>query len=412
VPIDSVSLSDWPAFGIWYERLASGRAAVTPQIEAATGTALQGVPEGSFARTAALARFARDRVRYVAKEVGIGGYRPRPATDVLGQKWGDCKDKGTLLRALLAAVGQSSFPMLVSATENDTVAPDVPSPDAFDHFVVGIALPQASTLPAELASSVVDAGPLGPLLVVDVTDERTSIGALPDYLLGKTTLVLAGERSRLVTVPAGDPAAHRVEHKLDAELGPYGAVKLALEIRRFGAAAADARARWTASSRDFLDASARDWREHWPDVTVSDHAVQVEDPDGAFVETLKLERKGIPEAQEPIPLDLFPLATDDLPRVPLTRRVGPIVYPHPLRITFATSVRGIRDAAAVPTSHASSGEGWSVAASATREGDALRASYELTLTRLRFETGSFPEIRKLWSAASRASALSVPRVDR
>jgi len=83
--VDAVVLPDWSAFGNWYERLASGRAAVTPAIEAALRSALGGVPDGELSQASALARFTRDRVRYVAKEIGIGGYRPRPAATGRGR---------------------------------------------------------------------------------------------------------------------------------------------------------------------------------------------------------------------------------------------------------------------------------------------------------------------------------------
>src|SRR2546427_6972067 len=81
--------------------MARGREAVTPAIEA---VARRGPSEGdpsALERILASATMVRDRVRYVAVELGIGGYQPRPASETLSKLYGDCKDKGTLLQSVL-----------------------------------------------------------------------------------------------------------------------------------------------------------------------------------------------------------------------------------------------------------------------------------------------------------------------
>ena len=48
------------------------------------------------------------QIRYFAIEVGVGGNQPHPAADVFRGRYGDCKDKATLLAAMLSSIGMHS----------------------------------------------------------------------------------------------------------------------------------------------------------------------------------------------------------------------------------------------------------------------------------------------------------------
>ncbi len=53
-------------------------------------------------------------LRYVAIEIGHGGYTPSKPSDVLDRKYGDCKDKSILLVSLLQSLGIDAKPVLVA----------------------------------------------------------------------------------------------------------------------------------------------------------------------------------------------------------------------------------------------------------------------------------------------------------
>jgi hypothetical protein len=57
----------------------------------------------------ALAKFVQSDIRYVAIELGIGGWQPHPAPEIFTHRYGDCKDKATLLSSMLHEVGVESF---------------------------------------------------------------------------------------------------------------------------------------------------------------------------------------------------------------------------------------------------------------------------------------------------------------
>ena len=55
------------------------------------------------------------KIRYIGVDFGVGRFQPHTATEVLGNGYGDCKDKHALLAALLAAIGFPISPVLPGA---------------------------------------------------------------------------------------------------------------------------------------------------------------------------------------------------------------------------------------------------------------------------------------------------------
>ncbi len=69
---------------------------------------------------------------------GLGRYQPHAASEVLANGYGDCKDKNTLLAALLAAQGFESTSVLIGSQH--VLDPDIPSPSQFDHVITRVTL--------------------------------------------------------------------------------------------------------------------------------------------------------------------------------------------------------------------------------------------------------------------------------
>ena len=127
----------WEDVGRWYGALEREREVPTAAIRAKADSLVSG--RTTFHDSvAALYDYVSQEFRYVSLSFGVGRYQPHAASEVLANQYGDCKDKHTLLAALLRAVGIASAPALLS-TEG-TVDSTVPSPGQFDHlitFVVG-----------------------------------------------------------------------------------------------------------------------------------------------------------------------------------------------------------------------------------------------------------------------------------
>ena len=73
----AISVESWEALGRWYVGLTSDRRSPTPDISQKAHDLTSGKTDfDSKART--LASFLQTDVRYVAIEIGIGGYQPHP----------------------------------------------------------------------------------------------------------------------------------------------------------------------------------------------------------------------------------------------------------------------------------------------------------------------------------------------
>ncbi len=402
-----VSFPDWPAIARWFEELSRGRDEVTPAIQVAWK---QARPPGDQAALADQVRAAgllvRDRVRYLAEELGIRGYQPRPASETLASLYGDCKDKGTLFRSLLLAEGLSSYPILVNLTQPGTVPEDPPVP-GFNHLVVGVPLPADAKVPESMGSTVAEAGDLGKLLIVDTTDTTTSIGSMSAALAGKRALVVAGARSRLITLSEGLPAMHRLERLFQVELLPDRTISVERTSRYVGQYAASVRSQTNASSRDRREAVEHWMHDLWPDAQVQDYSAEKETANGEFIETVKLRHGPIPASGAGARIEIFPGASQDVERVPLTRRKTAVTYSFPRLIHYQTTLKGLSQEVLPPEPRTFSGDGWSVKTDYSRDGGVIRASWELQLSRTRFDPDAFPELRKLWSAVSSTSGLDL-----
>jgi hypothetical protein len=405
------SLEDWTALAGWYERLAAGLDEVTPDVERVAAELADGAADDFFSRVRLAGNYVRDRVRYVAKEMGIEGYRPRPAATVLTNLYGDCKDKSTLLRALLAASGERSYPILIHNGLDGNLSDEVPDLHAFNHLVVGVAVPQDIEAPPDFAPAIVEAGEVGRLLIVDTTDEYNSIGWLPASLAGKRGLVVAGERSTLVTLPAGDPRYHRIERRLDVEIEPDGSVSQRLVTTRYGDPAAAARHAYSSSAREYEEAVERELLELWPASSLDSFEVEEETAAGGFEQTSTITIEAPNDPRHAELLAFFPEALAGLPRVSLRRRERPVQYPHAVTLSYETTIRGVPDGVVPPEARPDEGDGWTVAAEFEREGDLLRGRWELALARTRFEVADLDELKEIWRAARRAASFSVPRGD-
>src|SRR5208283_3003611 len=93
-----------------------------------------------LAKIQALAAFVQDDIRYVAIELGIGGYQPHAAADVLRHRYGDCKDKATLLSAMLREIGVASYYVIINS-ERGSLTTAAPPNIEFNHAILAIALP-------------------------------------------------------------------------------------------------------------------------------------------------------------------------------------------------------------------------------------------------------------------------------
>ncbi|HET9298875.1 MAG TPA: DUF3857 domain-containing protein [Candidatus Polarisedimenticolaceae bacterium] len=390
-PGQSAVLDTWSSMGTWYEELERGRAAVTPAVRAMADRACPASVTEPWAQIEALARYARDGVRYIAREIGIGALQPRPASATAADLVGDCKDKGTLLRALLAAKNIRAYAVHVHASERDTVPERVPAIGAFNHFVVAVHVPEGATLPESVRAATFDGGTLGRLLIVDVTHEALFPGAASADLGGKRALLHDGAQSRLVTLPDGGSGAHRIARSLEIEVA--GADATWIQVSRFVGEPATRRRgehqRDPAAARRKVQASLDD---RWPGATLKEYTVTEELPDGSYEETSSWTTPAADVAASP-----FPFLDADLPRTSLGKRTRPVLYPHPLSLRYAVRVHGDPEPPS-PLAKEASGSGWTVERTWREDSGVRIGTLDATLEKTTFGPEEFETLRKFWAA--------------
>ncbi|HUK32052.1 MAG TPA: DUF3857 domain-containing protein [Candidatus Acidoferrum sp.] len=301
IPPPDVQLTtfhDWNEIAKWFQALAEGQANPTPEIRAKAEELTKGETSESD-KLHSLYNFVSTKIRYVGIDFGIGRYKPHGAEDVLSNGYGDCKDKHTLLAALLAAENIQAFPAFVNSSR--AIDADLPSPGQFDHVVTVV--PSAGTR-----------------YWLDTTAEVAPFAYLSSGLRGKKALEIpAREPGKLVETPADSSVPSTLNFKIDGTLDKDGTLVARIEV--------DFRGDYEVGMRQaFRNTSQSRWNEVVQGVSyawgfagvISDEKVSSpEKTDEPFRITYTYTRKDYPDWANqritvPTPGPLFtPLGNDD-----------------------------------------------------------------------------------------------------
>ena len=189
---------NWDDMGVWQAGLVRGRRDISPEIKqkVAALTASAGTP---LEKMRAIAAFTQKEIRYVAIELGIGGYQPHPATEIFAHRYGDCKDKATLVSAMLSEIGVESYYVIINS-ERGAVSPGLPPQiGIFDHAILAVKIPEGVSDPSLVA--YFNHPKLGKLLIFDPTDEITPFGQLRGALQANYALLVTPTGGDLVELP-------------------------------------------------------------------------------------------------------------------------------------------------------------------------------------------------------------------
>ena len=141
-------------------------------------------------------------VRYTGVEFGAARLIPEYPSETLRRRFGDCKDKSTLLVAALRASGIEAYLALLAAGDDQDVSPDLPGMGMFDHAIVYV--------------------PGAPDLWIDATAEYSRVGTLPPADADRLALVIRAGTKALVRTPALRSLDNRQVETRDFFLAEYG----------------------------------------------------------------------------------------------------------------------------------------------------------------------------------------------
>jgi transglutaminase-like putative cysteine protease len=220
--------SSWGDLGRWYESLIREQLRIDDELRAVVARIkAEARNEGDLVRL--LYEYVVTQTRYVGIELGIHGWKPYPVTEVHRRRYGDCKDKASLLVVLLREAGIPAHLALVRTIQLGHAADTPPSMWAFNHAIAWV--PSLD-------------------LFLDGTAEQSGWRDLPSMDQGALALIVDGEQSRLVTIPVQPADANQNVSAYELHLRDDGALAVRGRERFRGHAKARER-------RDLADPATR-----------------------------------------------------------------------------------------------------------------------------------------------------------
>jgi len=210
----TVLLSTWDQVAAFYQGLAANRMSPGGEVGAtASRVAAGGATPDEKARR--IYEFVQEKVEYVAIELGIGGWQPHASGEVLRHRYGDCKDKATLMIAMLAAVGIEAYPSLIRTRYAGLLNQDQPAL-SFNHAIVALPAPEGFRF-------------------ADPTSTDTAFGDLPWWDQGVPTLVVKPSGGgEVVTTPLSPPERNQRRFEIEGDIGATGSLRGTLLLQATG----------------------------------------------------------------------------------------------------------------------------------------------------------------------------------
>ncbi len=199
--------ASWQQIAAEYAKIVDGLAD-----SAAVKAVVQPLIAGKKTRAekeAAILDYLDREVRYTGIEFGEAAILPHDPAETLARKYGDCKDKATLLVAMLRSAGIPAYVALLNAGSRMDVPVDLPGMGLFDHAIVYV--------------------PGDPAIWIDATDRYAHLGQLPAGDQGRRSLIARAETTALVTIPESSSKENRMVETREFTLtgnGPANVVEI------------------------------------------------------------------------------------------------------------------------------------------------------------------------------------------
>lgn len=261
------SFGGWPEVVKWYQAILREALPVhgaDTLLRDLAARLAQGKPT-TEAKVRAVYDYARSQVRYVGLEFGIHSIKPHSAREVAQRQFGDCKDKATLIVALLGELGIDAEVALVRTADHGQLSDSIASLGVFNHAIAWV-----PELGWWLDATATHHGPL----------------ELPAGDGGGMALRIHPRGAKLEVLPTADFAHELDQTTAELTLDGQGGAVLRWAGQWRGLAAALARQLLATSSRK--DKLESELVARWPSLQASDVQVSGVDPHADTV-TARLE---------------------------------------------------------------------------------------------------------------------------
>jgi predicted transglutaminase-like cysteine proteinase len=234
----ATAFAEWQDLGKWVDELMAGRIDPSTELKQQVA-ALTAGKDTQLAKMQAIAQFVQHNIRYVAVEIGIGGWQPHPAPEVFAHKYGDCKDKALLTRSMLKEIGIDSYQVAINTRRGAILPATPPHNFAFNHNIIAVKLPDGMNDPSLVAT--MQHPKLGKILYFDPTDEMTPFGQIRGELQANYALLVTPGGGELMPLPQQPPAMNSIERTGKLALDQNGTLTGEVKETRLGERASSER---------------------------------------------------------------------------------------------------------------------------------------------------------------------------
>jgi Domain of Unknown Function with PDB structure (DUF3857)/Transglutaminase-like superfamily len=179
----SGSLRNWNDYGKFMNTLISGLDEIPQNVKDKVVQVTSGAKSTSE-KLKLLYDFLQQNTHYISVQLGVGGWRPFPASYVASNGYGDCKALSNYMVALLKVIGiKANYVLILAGQDARDIATDFPS-SQFNHVICAVPM-QKDTLWLECTSQTVAPGYMGSFTgnrhALMITDNGGEIVSTPRY---------------------------------------------------------------------------------------------------------------------------------------------------------------------------------------------------------------------------------------
>jgi len=386
----------WDQVGRYYWGLVRDQLTPNEDLRKAVEEALQGVDrKDERAVVSAIYGFVVSHTRYVALEFGIHGYKPYRVGQILSRRFGDCKDKASLIHAMLKIAGVDSRLVLLRMRNLGSLGEEPASLAAFNHAIAYV--PSLD-------------------LFLDGTAEFHGAKELPGADRTANVLVVEPDgNSRFLTTPEALADQNLTSQEVEVALRPDGSAALTGKTLAVGQGAPEYRRTYQAVATRKATFEQM-WGQTFPGLTVQE--VTLSDPGKLEQDVTMTYRMQAPRYAEVLPgggLRFHPFGSGRAYTeafAPLTERRFDLVMQSPWssRISYRYTLPPGYSVRELPPAVNEQTPFGRLRMTFTRDGDALRCEGELAFTVSRVKATDYPAFRAFLGRLDQAFARKVELV--
>ncbi len=377
-PLHLSTYQNWEQVGRYYWGLVREQLIPNEELKRAVDTALKGIDRNDTQKVvAALYGFVVTNTRYVALEFGIHGYKPYRVDRILARKFGDCKDKASLIYAMLKVAGVDARLVLLRMRHLGTLSPEVASLAAFNHAIAYV--PKLD-------------------LYLDGTAEFHGSRELPSADRVANVLIIEPDApSRFLTTPESSPEENTTSLAMDVTLKPDGSASAKGTLVGRGQGAPELRREYQAAATR-VATFEQQWAQSYPGVKASE--VNVSDTTNLEAPLSMKFAIAMPRYAEAGPglLRFFPFGSSRAftqALAPLTERTMDLVFPgvwvNELETTYTLPANW--SVAELPPEVVEASPFGTLRITAEKKDGKVKMSGRLVMSRARIAAKDYPEFR-------------------